>query len=464
MMQAKRRALGCSALILLAASAVAAADKPNILVIVADDMGYGDVGVYGCRDIPTPNIDALAKHGVKFTNGYVSAPVCSPTRAGLMTGRYQQRFGHEFNSGAAPDPKFGLPLTETTLADRLKAHGYRTGMVGKWHLGFEPQLHPLQRGFGSFFGFLAGSHSYLDAREDELNPILRGTETVDEPEYLTDALRREALAFIERNPKSPWFLYWTFNAVHVPLEATKKYLDRFPQISDEGRRTYAAMASAMDDAIGAVMQRLGTLGIERDTLVVFLSDNGGPPANSSSNGPLRGYKQQTWEGGIHVPFLLHWKGVLPEGKSYEHPVIQLDIFPTALAAAGIPADPAWKLDGIDLLPHVKGQKSAPPHSILYWRIGQQMAIRMGNWKLVRAIEKGAGRRGPGTPDAPDLTDAQLFNLAQDIGEKTNLASLEPERVKAMGAAWMKWNAGLEAPRWVSGGGEEVKFKKPKRPI
>jgi arylsulfatase A-like enzyme len=452
-----RRAAFCAAVLLLAAHWGLAADKPNILVIVADDMGYGDIGVHGCRDIPTPNIDSIASRGIRFRNGYVSGPYCSPTRAGLMTGRYQHRFGHEFNPGETAAPNFGLPLTETTLADRLKAAGYATGMVGKWHLGFEPQFHPLKRGFGSYFGFLGGSHSYLDAREDPENPILRGTEAVDEAEYLTDAFRREALAFVDRNQKSPWFLYWTFNAVHVPMHATPKYLARFSGIAGEGRRTYAAMDSAMDDAIGAMLERIKKLGQERNTLVFFISDNGGPPTNSSSNGPLRGYKAETWEGGIHVPFLLQWRGSVPEGKVYDQPVIQLDILPTALAAAGIPVDPKWKLDGVDLIPFVKGQKPGGPHDALYWRLGRQMAIRMGDWKLVKAIGRGSDEvRG-----TADLQDAQLFNLAQDLGEKTNLAAQEPEKVKALGAAWMKWSSEMAEPRWFPAGRELRQQKRKK---
>jgi arylsulfatase A-like enzyme len=431
-----------------AASEAAAQRKPNILVIVGDDMGYGDIGVHGARDLATPHIDALARTGVRCTSGYVSGPYCSPTRAGLMTGRYQQRYGHEFNPGAASraDKTFGLPLTEPTLVERLRGAGYATGMVGKWHLGDEPEFHPVRRGFGFYFGFLGGAHSYLDAKADPANPILRGTAPVNEPEYLTDAFRREALAFIESHQKESWLLCLTFNAVHNPMHATGKYLDRFPQIQDERRRTYAAMMAAMDDAIGAVVARIAQLGLEENTLIFFISDNGGPVVNGSSNGPLRGYKAQTWEGGIRVPFLVRWKGRLPAGKLYDQPVIQLDILPTALAAAGVELRPDWKLDGVDLLPHLEGRVSKAPHSALYWRFAQHMAIRMGDWKLVKAPD------GP-TPELrrrtaeDDATGARLFNLAVDIGEKTDLAQREPERVKAMAAAWKAWNAELAEPRW-----------------
>jgi len=430
--------------------------KPNILLIVGDDMGYADIGVQGATDIRTPHLDALAQHGTRFSSGYVTGPYCSPTRAALLTGRYQQRFGHEFNSGppeTAP-ATFGLPLTERTLADRLKAAGYRTAMVGKWHLGFRPEFHPMKRGFDEYFGFLGGAHSYLDARADKANPILRGTEPVDEPAYLTDAFRREALGFIDRRATGtdPWFLYLAFNAVHAPMHATPNYLDRYKHIADERRRSYAAMMSAMDDAVGAVMQKLRDLEIEEQTLIFFVSDNGGPPVNASNNGPLRGHKASTWEGGVRVPFLMQWKGQVPAGKVYAQPVIQMDLHATALAAAGIHDQQALKLDGVDLVPYLKDQKKGPPHEALYWRFGPQMAIRMGDWKLVKAREpRGTAVEefeNPGT-DA-DLAGAQLFNLATDMGEKVNLAQKEPARVKALETAWKKWRATLEEPRWLPG--------------
>ena len=293
----------------LGEAAVAAdnqAAKPNIIVIVADDLGYADLGCQGCKDVPTPNIDSIAKNGVRFTNGYVSCPVCSPTRAGLMTGRYQQRFGHEFNPGpadAAP-PNFGLPLTETTLANRLKSLGYRTGMVGKWHLGYTAKYHPQKRGFDEYFGFLGGAHSYVDARADKSNPILRESQPIDEKEYLTLAFTREAVAFIDRHAKEPFFLYLTYNAVHNPLQAPQKYLDRFKHLDDQKRQKLAAMLSCMDDGVGQLLAKLRELGIEENTLIVFVSDNGGPtPQTSSRNNPLRSFKGTVWEGGVRVPFI-----------------------------------------------------------------------------------------------------------------------------------------------------------------
>ena len=330
-----------------------ASAKPNILLIVGDDMGYADVGFHGCKDIPTPNLDALAASGVRFTSGYVTGPYCSPTRAGLLTGRYQTRFGHEFNPGGQDT---GLPLTETTLADRLKAAGYATGLVGKWHLGAEAAMHPQKRGFDEFFGFLGGAHSYFKA-----GGILRGTEPVSEMDYTTDAFGREAVAFIERHKGEPWFLYLAFNAVHTPMDATEDRLARFPNIADKQRRTYSAMMLAMDEVVGRVRRKLSEVGLERNTLVTFISDNGGPAmpgvtVNGSRNDPLRGSKRTTLEGGIRVPFIISWPGHVKPGV-FGSPAVQLDLHATALAAAGVAAKPEWKLDGVNLLPFLSGEKA-----------------------------------------------------------------------------------------------------------
>ena len=402
--------------------------KPNVLVIISDDQGYADAGFHGCKDIPTPNIDSLARNGINFTSGYVSCPVCSPTRAGVNTGRYQQRFGHEFNTGPTPGDDVGLPLTEVTFASLMKAAGYATGAVGKWHLGAAPKFHPLQRGFDEFFGFLGGAHPYLQAGRT----ILRGTAPADEKDYLTDAFGREAVAFIERHKAEPFFLYLTFNAVHTPLQAIQKYLDRFPDIPNPRRRTYAAMLSAMDDNIGLVLRKLREAGLEDDTLIFFFSDNGGPPqANASRNDPLRGSKGTVWEGGIRVPFVIQWKGQLPAGKVYDQPVISLDVLPTAVAAAGgrVPTDRT--IDGVDLMPYLKGEKAGPPHETLFWRFGRQSAIRKGNWKVGWFADQ----------------PPQLYDLAADISETTDLAARKPEVVKELTALYEKWNAELAEPLW-----------------
>ena len=422
--------------------------RPNIVVIVADDMGYADVGFHGSRDIPTPNIDALARGGIHFTNAYVSGPYCSPTRAGLLTGRYQQRFGHEFNPVGNPEP--GLPLHEVTMADRLKAAGYRTALFGKWHLGTAPSLHPMERGFDEFFGFLGGDHSYFDAMPASDDAIFDGRKPVAHVEYLTDELADRAVRFIERERSRPFFLYLAFNAVHTPMHATDKYLARFTHIADEQRRTYAAMLSAMDDGVGRTMAALRAAGLEENTLIFFFSDNGGPTmptttVNGSSNAPLRGSKRQTWEGGIRVPFIIHWKGHLAAGKTDPRPIIQLDVLPTALAAAGVPVRPEWKLDGVELLPFLTGKVSGPPHEALYWRLGGMMAIRKGDWKLVKTSEGPLRDADPAV--LSDLSDAQLYNLADDIGETKNLADAYPDRVRELAEAWQRWNSALVRPLW-----------------
>jgi arylsulfatase A-like enzyme len=413
--------------------------RPNILIILADDMGYADAGFQGCKDIPTPNIDTLAKNGVRFTSGYVSGPYCSPTRAGLMTGRYQTRFGHEFNPGGG---KQGMPVDQTTMAQRLRALGYVTALIGKWHLGNEPKMHPTERGFQDYFGFLGGAHPYFPGKGKE---ILRGTKAVDEKEYLTDALGREAVSFIDQHADDPFFLYLAFNAVHTPMQATQKYLDRFPNLPKSERKTYAAMMSAMDDAIGRVLAKLREKGLEEDTLIFFFSDNGGPTMigttiNASINFPLRGSKRQLLEGGVRVPFVVQWKGRLPAGKTFDFPIIQLDVHATSLAVAGADIKADWKLDGVNLLPFLEGKNLNAPHDMLFWRFGEQMAARKGDWKMVRY----------------DNTGIHLYNLKDDIGESKNLAAAQPEILRDIQAAWNEWNRGNVAPLW--GGGKKVQLK------
>ena len=414
--------------------------KPNVVVIISDDQGYADVGFQGCKDIPTPSIDSLAANGVRFTSGYVSCPVCSPTRAGVNTGRYQQRFGHEFNPGPAPGGDVGLPLTEVTLASLMKAAGYATGMVGKWHLGMEPKFHPLRRGFDEFFGFLGGAHPYLNLRAGGRNSILRGTEAVDEKDYLTDAFAREAVGFIGRHQKEPFYLYLTFNAVHQPLQATQKYLDRFKDIPNRQRHIYAAMLSAMDDGIGAVLRKLRDAGIEENTLIFFFSDNGGAPGNASRNAPLRATKGTVYEGGIRVPFVIQWKGQLQAGKTFDHPVISLDVLPTAVTAAGgkLPGDRV--VDGVDLVPFLRGEKQGPPHEMLFWRMGPQSAMRKGNSKLVRLRDQ----------------EPALYDLAADIAESKNLAAEKPGVLDEMTKALAKWDGEMVDPLWGGRGGGRLR--------
>ncbi|HTM47132.1 MAG TPA: sulfatase [Bryobacteraceae bacterium] len=420
--------------------------KPNIVLIVADDLGYGELGCQGNPQIPTPNIDSIATAGVRFTSGYVTAPLCCPSRAGLMTGRYQTRFGHEFNAIGVKNklPGIGLPLTEKTIADHLKTAGYRTACIGKWHLGGSEKYHPLNRGFDEFFGFLHEGHYYVpppyqgvtshlrpnEPPYDEQNPLLRGREVANEKEYLTDALGREAAGFIERNRGRPYFLYLPFNAIHSPMQASEYYMKRFASIADPHRRVFAAMLSAMDDAIGAVLRKLGP-----NTLVIFHSDNGGPVQElTSSNAPLRGQKGQMYEGGIRIPFMMQWKSRIKGGRTMDQPVISCDLLPTILAAAGVSA-PAG-LDGVNLLPLLRGETQAPPHQTLFWRMGGGRALRKGNWKIVRQPQRGGKE--------PAI---ELFDLAADMSETKDLAASNPEKLAELTAAWARIDREMVPALW-----------------
>lgn len=423
------------------------ADKPNLVLILTDDQGYHDVGFNGCKDIPTPNLDSIASNGVRFTSGYVSYPVCSPSRAGLLTGRYEQRFGHERNPRFEPDnPRSGLPLSETTLADALGKAGYHSGIIGKWHLGAHPDLHPLKRGFNEFFGMLGGGHRYFpeeltiqksdkvrDEGESYRLMILRNYEPVKTTNYLTDEFSDEAVRFIDRNKDKPFFLYLAYNAPHAPLQATEKYLSRFPNIKDSRRRTYAAMVSAVDDGVGRVLAELRKQGLDDRTLVIYLSDNGGPTQdNASNNDPLRGGKGSPWEGGWRVPFAMQWPAHLPKGMVYDQPVLSLDIFATITALANAPANPERPLDGVNLLPYLTGQKSGAPHDTIYLRMFDKgaFAVRSGDNKLVI----------PSRGSAP-----QIFDVTRDSRESKNLADAKPDVLAELEKKRLDWNKQLVEP-------------------
>lgn len=427
------------------AQAADAPTKPNVIVLLADDLGYGDLTSHGNREIATPQIDSIAAAGVRCTNVYSSCPVCSPMRAGLLTGRYQQRFGHEFNPALLSNggQGQGLPLDQTTVADRLKGAGYHTALLGKWHQGEEAAYLPNARGFDYFFGFPLGWHSFWPSDDPEFGPMLRNRERVQMKDYLTRELATEACDVIERNRDQPFFIYLAFNAVHTPLEAPEDGVSKFAVIEDANRRTYLAMLAELDAAVGRVLTKLRETGLEERTLVVFLSDNGGPTTkyspNGARNGPLRGSKGDTWEGGIRVPLFAQWKGVLPAGKTYEQPINSLDVTATALAVGGaMPSDGA-AIDGVNLVPYWQGDAAAP-HDFLYWRFGRQMAIRGGDWKLVRPSMS--------TAEYADIAEQPLlFNLRDDLGEQCDLAAKMPEKVAELQTAWDKWNATLMKPRW-----------------
>jgi len=474
------KTLMCLLIILVPASLKAAGKRPpNIVLLLADDLGYGETGCQGNSQIPTPHIDSIANNGVRFTQGYVTAPFCSASRAGLLTGRYQTRFGYEFNPTGAhnEDPEAGLPTGERTLADVLVDAGYVTALIGKWHLGGTARFHPLRRGFDEFFGFLHEGHYYVpppyrgvttwlrrkvlpgggqgrwlssDGRliysthmgytepdYDADNPIYRGGQPVQETAYLTDALTREAVDFIDRNAESPFLLYLAYNAVHSPLQAPQKQMQRFAHIPDIQRRIFAAMLANLDDSVGAVLSKIRAAGLEEDTLVFFISDNGGPTKElTSSNLPLRAGKGTVYEGGIRVPFLAQWKGRLPAGQVYRHPVISLDVFATAVALSDAPLKRDRVYDGVNLIPYLTGTNTEHPHRQLFWRTGNRAAFRAGDWKLLRNPQRRAEPRW------------ELYNLADDAGEEHNLAETEQAKLNTLRQDWENLNRDMMAPIWT----------------
>jgi arylsulfatase A-like enzyme len=450
-----------------------AAAQPNVLVIIADDLGYADIGVHGGKEVPTPNIDALAASGVRCTNGYVTAPYCSPSRAGFLTGKAQTRFGHEFNPHHGDEAKLGLPLDQRTIANMLHDAGYATSLIGKWHQGFDTAHHPQSRGFDEFFGFLVGGHNFLLHKDAEPefgsahshDMIYRGREVQRLDGYTTDLFSDEALGFMNRNAAKPWFLYLAYNAVHTPLEIAEKLKSRIPaSITDENRRGYLSLLLGLDDAIGRVMAEVKTK--HPNTLVFFFSDNGGSGRkpffayNTGTNTPLRGDKGQTLEGGIRVPFFVSWPGHLPAGKTYDPPVSAMDVMPTALAGASIgnrrAADSTASriydgIEGVNLLPYLTGENATAPHESLAWRFGPQKAIRRGKWKLVDVRDM----------EAKTQSGWQLYDLDADIGETKNLSAEKPELVAELAKAWEDWNAKNMPPQWHGSPNEDP--TSPQRP-
>ena len=459
-------------------AAVAPSDRrPNLILILADDLGYGDVGINGSERIKTPAIDALGRSGVHFTSGYVAAAVCSPSRAALMTGLYPGRLGYEFNFS---DPEnYGLPLDQPTLASRLKEVGYTTGIVGKWQLGPKPEQHPLSKGFDEFFGFMFAT-SYIapdtqgvenwnmdrgvgDGRDQR--PLFRGREVVKESEYLTEVLTREALSFLDRNHSEPFFLYLAHWAPHTPLQATKQYLDRYRHVEADNQRIFAAMVSALDDGVGAVVAKLEELGVAENTMVAFLSDNGCGlyTRGACTNQPLAGGKRYHWEGGVRVPFLLSWPAAIRGGITYDEPVISMDLHATFLEAGGV-ATRDLGLDGVDLVPYLNDPDSGSPHDSLYWRAGPNHAVRNGSWKLwtvnkttpeaLASITTVDGLRPDfvAPKDSPLGQLQLLYDLSTDLGERHSVAAGHPEVVERLEAAWAEWNERNREPMWNSNRG------------
>jgi arylsulfatase A-like enzyme len=398
--------------------------RPNIVLIVSDDQGYADISCYAHpEDVNTPNLDRLAKEGVRLTNGYASAPVCAPTRAGLMTGRYQQRFGFY----TASDSRAGMPVSEVTIARLLKQQGYVTGVIGKWHLGYEAPYQPLKRGFDEFYGFLGhGGHDYFDLKiKDPVTAIYRNGQPVDETGYLTQNFTREAVSFIERHHRKPFFLYLPYSAVHAPMQAPDEYQERF-KTGDKKRDTYLAMLACMDDGIGEVLGALQRTRVDNNTLIFFLSDNGGAVPLGANNGVLRAGKHSLYEGGIRVPFISRWPGQLPAGTVCTEPVICQDVFTTILAAAGVKPPGDRIIDGKNMLPVLRGETGRPLHESLFWawlrpNKDEEWAIRRGKWKLLSG-------RG----------NIELYDLEADISETRDLARQKPELVKELTRIFEEW--------------------------
>jgi len=464
--------------------------RPNVIVILADDLGQTDISLYGNKLVSTPNIDAIGKQGAIFTEGYISSPVCSPSRAGLITGRYQQRFGHELQPNhrylknmleyfglkmmprfkpltplkskevPMPEERFrqGLPPSEITLAELLKKYDYKTSIVGKWHLGAADFAIPTNRGFDEQYGFYEAFTLYAEKKDTSIiSQEIRGDfmdhhewktaegrtgncailrnccERQEEKKYLTDKLTDEAISFVERNKSEPFFLYLPYNAPHAPLQVPKSYYKQFAHIKDPVKRVYAAMIKNMDDQVGRLLHHVDSLGLSENTLIVFLSDNGGAAYNGTTdNAPYRGGKLTNFEGGLKVPFMIQWKGKIKAGTVCTAPVISLDVFATVASAIGIdlPSDRIY--DGVNLIPFVNGENKNVPHEKLFWRSDFNKAIRKGDWKLI----------------VNEFTNSNmLYNLKQDSTEKHNLFSKKPELAKELLQDIDKWEEELIKPLW-----------------
>lgn len=453
--------------------------RPNVIVILADDMGNGDISSYGSPWIQTKNIDSIGADGVKFTNGYVSAPLCSPSRAGLITGRYQQRFGFEqqVSSGAFPElrevrdesgkltplqgePEFlrrGVPTDERNLGETFKAAGYTTGVIGKWHLGHADQFQPQNRGFdysNVFYGNTSiqygdlSNPDYISLKVDfhdeapltawtraGLNGIRENGKLINVNQYLLEYFRDRAVDFIEENKNKPFMLYLPMNAPVPPLQVPIKYFeDLRKEIPNINVRAYNALLMAQDQAVGAVLDKLKATGLDKNTIVVFLSDNGEATSRPGSNAPYSYGKYSTHEGGIRIPYMMKWPGKIPAGTVYDKPVISLDILPTVAAAANVSTAGSKPLDGVNLLPFVEAKEQGTPHEVLYWKLGQESAVRMGKWKLWLNAKKGESR---------------LYDLDQDVAEKTDLSAEHPDIKADLQAKYDAWNGSLPPRDWTN---------------
>lgn len=404
---------------------VSKTEAPNIIIILVDDAGYVDFGFMGSEDLQTPNIDALAKSGVIFTDAHVSATVCAPSRAGLITGKYQQRFGFEANGTGG----IGLSDDVVTIADVFKNNGYNTYALGKWHLGEETSDHPNQRGFDEFYGFLAGSRSYFPLENPSKEKMLQyNGERVVFDGYMTDVLGNQSVQFVATSKEKPFFMYLSFNAVHTPMDAKKEDLAKF---KNHPRQKLAAMTWNLDKNIGKLLNVLEALGKRENTLIYFLSDNGGAHNNQSSTGVLKGWKGNKFEGGHRVPFVVSWPKMVKGNQKVKELTSSLDIFTTSLSASNIDGPETVKLDGENLLPYLKDEKQGNPHETLFWRKLEESAIRSGNLKLIQL----------------DGYGEVLYDLNADLGETNNLSKDNPEELEKLISKYKSWETTLMPPLW-----------------
>ncbi|MBK1856258.1 sulfatase-like hydrolase/transferase [Verrucomicrobiaceae bacterium 5K15] len=421
----------------------AAPTPPNIVILFSDDAGYADFGFQpDCAEEMkqlTPNIDTIARDGVRLSNAYMSGCVCSPSRAGLMTGRYQERFG--FDNNLPPGHKNGVDLDETFGVKRLQKLGYKTALIGKWHLGYPAEYHPNERGYDWFYGLLQGSRGYHPYKKPSPHRvILDNKKPTPEEGYITDRFGDAACQFIQENKGEPFYLFVSFTAPHSPNQPNKKDLDRIKHIKKNMRRNYAGLMVSLDDNVGKILKTIKDSGIEDNTLVIFTNDNGGQTATGANNGRLKGKKGSLWEGGVRVPWAMRWPGKIKAGTVVNDPIISLDILPTVVDLTDHPVADSWNLDGRSMLPLMTGKAASLPERTLHWRQhGPEgsISLRRGKWKLIhnRGIE-GA------TPE--------LYDLENDLGESKNVAAQNPELVKSLLSDMKQWESQLQDPLWGPG--------------
>lgn len=464
--------LFCTLLSLI--SCTAQSERPNILLVLCDDLGYADVGFNGATDIVTPEIDKLAKSGTVFTSAYVAHPFCGPSRASLMTGKYSQKIGTPFNlhsnSSKIDADDMGVPLKEVFMSKVLQESGYYTSAIGKWHLGAAPKFHPNERGFDNYYGFLGGGHNYFPEKyrkvyetqlkagnkniRDYVLPLEHNKKEVKETEYITDALSREAVNDIKlaSEKKNPFFIYLAYNAPHVPLEAKKEDLEKFVHIEDKDRRTYAAMVYAVDRGMGKIVEALKETNQLDNTLIVFLSDNGGNFDHGANNYPLKGTKGDAWEGGYRVPMFFHWPKQIAGGKTFNHPVSSLDLYPTFVNMAKGKLSEDNTLDGKDIIPSLLKNESLYKEEMIYclrYRHGHcDVGARQGDWKITRVGNE----------------PWRLTNISNDLGEKKNLGGRYPDRLKKMVEQTKKWTEGFIRPLWFYSAQDEEMWSDGRMPV